>query len=435
MQLALTGELNTSFKLGGEDSIIGFVTSSGNAVNEKKLDLSSVLKDSAFVTQISPNSLFENKLSVWGVGNQQDISAILAKSNQNVNGELFSRHVGTDLKFDFGGLAGLGISTSEIKTSLQGFELNRIEFKADTTMMNSYFGWMSPDQAITLKVIGGYGEGTVAAKHADFGPILYDSNIYSMSLSGDVQLASFGSSTDIGEFDLRIKGDVIDSRSSFAHQENIVNNFAYHSNQTKLFSELSHSLITNRGSTLVSQLLFGGYRYRKNGSINVSSEIGNAFRYFDPKGFTLAMKSQLPLFEYGNILENAGIGGDFQYDSGDDELGVQLLGSAKFGLIQDDLKVDLADQNLWSHFSEYNKLDSVWKVSGEIGYGLEVGDGLVNIKPFSGMNHSGDTFNQYYLGTEVEFGSGLKFELKGSQEFERARIVNRKIQFDGTIYW
>ena len=98
MQLALTGELKTSFKLGGEDSIMGFVTTSGNAVNEKKLDLSSVLRDSAFVAQISPNSLFENKLSVWGVGNQQDISAILARSNQNVNGELYSRHVGTDLK-------------------------------------------------------------------------------------------------------------------------------------------------------------------------------------------------------------------------------------------------------------------------------------------------------------------------------------------------
>ena len=332
-------------------------------------------------------------------------------------------------------MAGLGISTSEIKTSLQGIELNRIEFKADTKMMNSYFGWMSPDQAISFKVIGGYGEGTVEAKHLDFGPILYDSNIYSMSISGDVQLVSFGSNMDIGEFELRIKGDVIDSRSRFVNQNNIVNYFAFHSNQTKLLSKLSHSLITNRGSTLHSQLLFGGYRYHKNGSINVSSEIGNAFRYFDPSGFTLAMKSQLPLFEYGNILENAGIGGDFQYDSGGDELGIQLLGSYKFGLIQDDLKVDLVDQNLWSHISEYNKLDSVWKVSGEIGYGLEVGDELVNIKPFSGMNHSGDTFIQYYLGTEVEFGSGAKFELKGIQEKSRLGIIDRNVQFNGKLSW
>ena len=435
MQLALTGELTSTFSLGGEDSILDIVTSSGNAMNSKNLDLKTVLGDSDFVMQLSPDFMPTSELTIWGLGNQQETSAVQANSFQIVNSELFSNHIGTDLKFGFGGLTGLGISTSETKASYHGNEFNSIEYDAKTNMMSSYFGWISPNQAIAFKVIGGFGHGTVEVQNSDLVPILFDSNIHTMVFSGDAQLAEFGSNLDFGKFKLRLKGDVIGSRSSFSNQVKITNDLVHQSNRMRLFSELSHSLMTIRGSSLNSQLLFGGYRYHDHDSTNINTGFGYQLSFFDARGLKLSMKSLLPLVEFDNVLQNVGIEGEFQFDLGADKLGIQLLGSSKFGSMQDDARFDLTGQKLWGPIIETTNLNSDGRISGKIGFGFNVWNGVGTFTPYSGMSYSGDTYYQYDLGTKVEFGSRAKFELKGTQEIDSSGNITQKVQFNGGINW
>ena len=181
--------------------------------------------------------------------------------------------------------------------------------------MSSYFGWMSPNQAIAFKVIGGFGHGTVDVQNSELVPILFDSNIHTMVLSGDAQLATFGSNLDFGKFKLRLKGDIISSRSSFTNLEILANDLVHQSNRMRLFSELSHSLMTIRSSSLNSRLLFGGYRYHDHNSTYINTGFGYQLSYFDARGLKLSMKSQLPLVEFDNVLQNVGIEGEFQFDS------------------------------------------------------------------------------------------------------------------------
>ena len=75
-------------------------------MNSKNLDLKTVLGDSDFVMQLLPDFMPTSELTIWGLGNQQETSAVQASSFQIVNSELFSNHIGADLKFSFGGLTG-----------------------------------------------------------------------------------------------------------------------------------------------------------------------------------------------------------------------------------------------------------------------------------------------------------------------------------------
>ena len=85
--------------------------------------------------------------------------------------------------------------------------------------------------------------------------------------------------------------------------------------------------------------------------------------------------------------------------------------------------------------NENTKLNSVGEITGEFGYGFDAWNGFGTIIPFTGMNYSDDAYNHFYLGTQVEFDSDAKFELKSVKETSDSGKISRTIQLSGKFKW
>ena len=72
-------------------------------------------------------------------------------------------------------------------------------------------------------------------------------------------------------------------------------------------------------------------------------------------------------------------------------------------------------------------------IDSELGYGLSILDDNCRLTPFGGIGHSDDTNNKFHLGTSLQLGSDLKFELTGTQEIDTEGTLNQKIKLDGVF--
>ena len=57
------------------------------------------------------------------------------------------------------------------------------------------------------------------------------------------------------------------------------------------------------------------------------------------------------------------------------------------------------------------------------------------LTPFGGIGYSEGSDNKYHVGTRLQFGSDLKFELTGTQESDAEGTLNQKIKLDGAFNW
>ena len=71
----------------------------------------------------------------------------------------------------------------------------------------------------------------------------------------------------------------------------------------------------------------------------------------------------------------------------------------------------------------------------ELGYGLNILGDTCRLTSFSGIGYSEGFDNKYHVGTRLQFGSDLKFELTGTQETEAQGTLNQKIKLDGAFTW
>ena len=74
-------------------------------------------------------------------------------------------------------------------------------------------------------------------------------------------------------------------------------------------------------------------------------------------------------------------------------------------------------------------------VDTELAYGLSIIDNTSRLTPFSGFGYSADADNKYHVGTRLELGSDLKFELTGTHETNAEGALNQKIKLDGAFNW
>ena len=77
------------------------------------------------------------------------------------------------------------------------------------------------------------------------------------------------------------------------------------------------------------------------------------------------------------------------------------------------------------------KLVNTWtelKVDTELSYGLSILDDTSKLTPFGGIGYSDDANNKYHVGTRLQLGSDVKFELTGTQEKDAEGDLKTKYQ-------
>ena len=257
LDLALADKLQTSFNLGGENTLRGLVTAGGNALNENTLSLKSVLGDSSFVFSLSPEQSDYNIGSVWGLGDQVDIFEVKADEAQRLDGDVYVGHFGADVRLSQDSLVGLQMSVSDSDLTFQQLDQDDLNYSVTTNLMSSYYGWSSTEHGIEFRAMGGYGYGDFVIDQTEYSPLLLHSDFISASLDGVANLAVFGNQQyGSNSIDLKVNSSFI----QFMMQDdtNFLSDYEYHSNFNRLVSEYSYQKTIEQGITLSSFVQFGG---------------------------------------------------------------------------------------------------------------------------------------------------------------------------------
>ena len=74
-------------------------------------------------------------------------------------------------------------------------------------------------------------------------------------------------------------------------------------------------------------------------------------------------------------------------------------------------------------------------VDTEFSCGLSILGDTHRLTPFGEIGYSDDADNKYHVGTRLQLGSDLKFELTGTQETDVEGTLYQKFKLDGAFNW
>ena len=82
----------------------------------------------------------------------------------------------------------------------------------------------------------------------------------------------------------------------------------------------------------------------------------------------------------------------------------------------------LWSRNILESVIEIGHYMDIVHVDTELGYGLNILGDTSRLTPFGGIGYSDDADNKYHVGTRLQLGSDLKFELTGTQETDALEV-------------
>ena len=109
--------------------------------------------------------------------------------------------------------------------------------------------------------------------------------------------------------------------------------------------------------------------------------------------------------------------------------------SPSYGQMQGGNSRSLWSSDILESVSETGQYMDGVHVDTELGYGLSILGDTSRLTPFGGIGYSDDADNKYHVGTRLQLGSDLKFELTGTQEKDAEGTLNQQIKLDGAFNW
>ena len=95
----------------------------------------------------------------------------------------------------------------------------------------------------------------------------------------------------------------------------------------------------------------------------------------------------------------------------------------------------LRSRNIHESVSETGQYMDGVNVDTELSYGLSILGDTSWLTPFGGIGYSDVAANKYHVGTRLQLGSDLKFELTGTLETDASGEFNQEIKLDGGFNW
>ena len=432
LDLALTNKLQTSFNLGGENTLRGLVTTGGNAINEDSLSLSSVLGESSFVLSLSPEQSGYNIGSIWGLGDQVNIFKENLNESHSLDGDVFIGHFGADARLSQDSLVGLQMSISESELTYQALNQDDLNYSVTTNLMSSYYGWSSADYGLEVRVMGGYGYGDFIINQAEYTPLLLHSDFITTSLNGVANLATFGSLQQ-GLKSLDLKADSSFIQFIMQDDTNFLSDFEYYSNLNRVVTEYSYQQTFEQGVSLSSFAQFGGIWGQQDSNDRHGFEVSSGIEVRNLHGFAISGNGQYQLDQSENFFENGGVIGEILFDRNYDQLGLQANISPSYGSISNQ---KISGIEIWNIFDRsLTQNDSATNIVSEIAWGLNIEDSAVKLTPYFRLKLEELALNSQSLGTKIRVGPNSHFVVEGKQDARYNSISDYGMSISGKISW
>ena len=327
------------------------------------------------------------RVAAWGCGDYRRLSGAGGLGAGSWNGEVYSLHVGVDVRLGSNVLAGVSVSRSRGMIDYEGglgSGTDGGEHDLRLVGVHPFLGWsVTPGLQLWGTVGHAWGELRIVD---ELGGLTGAATLNSGALGLNGRLLTRGATT----LSLRGEGALAQLTADSATFEVATLDMW----RFRLTTELSHELIFSSGTSLTPWAELGARHDGGDGQTGAGLELGGGLRYRVPQVGLTAEGYGRWLAVHEGALQEWGVGAMVTIDPGMDRRGLSASVTPSWG------ETASGVQRLW----QQGAAGPAWygtsraQVDAQLGYGVPVFGGRSVLTPFGAMNLAGEEARRYRLG-------------------------------------
>ena len=327
------------------------------------------------------------RVAAWGCGDYRRLSGAGGRGAGSWNGEVYSLHVGVDVRLGSNVLAGVSVSRSRGMIDYEsglGSGTDGGEHDLQLVGVHPFLGWsVTPGLQLWGTVGHAWGELRIVD---ELGGLTGAATLNSGALGLNGRLLTRGATT----LSLRGEGALAQLTADSATFEVATLDMW----RFRLTTELSHELLFSSGTSLTPWAELGARHDGGDGQSGAGLELGGGLRYRVPQVGLTAEGYGRWLAVHEGALQEWGVGAIVTIDPGMDRRGLSASVTPSWG------ETATGVQRLW----QQGAAGPAWygtsraQVDAQLGYGVPVFGGRSVLTPFGAMNLAGDEARRYRLG-------------------------------------
>ena len=327
------------------------------------------------------------RVAAWGCGDYRRLSGAGGLGAGSWNGEVYSLHVGVDVRLGSNVLAGVSVSRSRGMIDYEGglgSGTDGGEHDLRLVGVHPFLGWsVTPGLQLWGTVGHAWGELRIVD---ELGGLTGAATLNSGALGLNGRLLTRGATT----LSLRGEGALAKLTADSATFEVATLDMW----RFRLTTELSHELLFSSGTSLTPWAELGARHDGGDGQTGAGLELGGGLRYRVPQVGLTAEGYGRWLAVHEGALQEWGVGAMVTIDPGMDRRGLSASVTPSWG------ETASGVQRLW----QQGAAGPAWygtsraQVDAQLGYGVPVFGGRSVLTPFGAMNLAGDEARRYRLG-------------------------------------
>ena len=357
--------------------------------------------------------------ALWGASDFRRLS-LSGDAPISWDGDLFAAHLGADMRFGNGFIAGLVGSWFEgsVTYTDQGYG-EAVDGTHESRMVSAhpYLSWSSP-MGSNLWATAGYGRGEVAMDDEKVGHQTSDSDLRTAAAGGRVRLSG-----GLSSFDL--KGEAWMTRLAVDDNGDGIEGVTANTQRLRLAGEAAHTFGFASGASLTPSIELGMRMDAGDGQTGTGVELGGGMRYAAVR-LTVEATSRILIAHTGDTKEwSAGL--SVRFSPRDDARGLSFQVQPSYG------ETGSGVAQLWEQGAVGAGLNSfapTMQMDTEVGYTVPMFAGLLT--PYSGFRFSEDGTQGYRFGGRVEIGGLGNVSLEGMRD-EASDAANHGVMLRGQL--
>ena len=402
----------------GRLSLSPALTSDGRtspADRRDRLPLERVLGDSSF--QLASNEEDgTGRFAAWGCGDYRRLAGGGGHGGTTWNGEVFSVHVGADVRFGSDLRAGLSLSRSR---GLFHYHAGAGEaggagaYDLRLTGLHPYLGWsVSPGIDVWGTIGHAWGELRVVDELLG-APLASAATLDSGALGISGRLLERGATT------LRLKGEGALARLGVAGDSTTFEPVTLDMRRLRVSTEASHELAFASGASLTPWAELGLRQDGGDGETGSGLEVGGGLRYRNPEAGWTTEGFGRWLAAHEGTLQEWGAGARIRFDPGASGRGPSLSLLPGWG--------DTASgvHSLWERGAAGRTVAGTpgARLDARFGYGFAAFSGRGVVTPFGTVSLDRDHGRGYRLGSRLAVGRSTNLSLEAERRERAAAAV------------
>ena len=327
------------------------------------------------------------RVAAWGCGDYRRLSGAGGLGAGSWNGEVYSLHVGVDVRLGSNVLAGVSVSRSTGMIDYEGglgSGTDGGEHDLRLVGVHPFLGWsVTPGLQLWGTVGHAWGELRIVD---ELGGLTGAATLNSGALGLNGRLLTRGATT----LSLRGEGALAQLTADSATFEVATLDMW----RFRLTTELSHEFLFSSGTSLTPWAELGARHDGGDGQTGAGLELGGGLRYRVPQVGLTAEGYGRWLAVHEGALQEWSVGAMVTIDPGMDRRGLSASVTPSWG------ETASGVQRLW----QQGAAGPAWygtsraQVDAQLGYGVPVFGGRSVLTPFGAMNLAGDEARRYRLG-------------------------------------